>query len=174
MTGEDGECAVDLFGKDDVREFVGQRDASEGEGESGAGVRSLRPSVGWSDGKDNQLCAGVAQTAEPRGKVLAGELVAAAVAEDEGRGGSGRLPIQPCEQSGLGVKGLCFGWGVAAGADEVFRSEGRCRGGLGAGFGGGDGGEDKLHGIKGIKSVIRVLSGNYGVSDIGSGMESVF
>jgi hypothetical protein len=53
------------------------------------------------------------------GEVLARELLASAVEEDEDRGGSGGLAIEPGEQGRLGRVGLRVAREIAGGACEV-------------------------------------------------------
>jgi hypothetical protein len=83
VAGEDGEGAVDLLGEDGAGELVGQGDGAEGEDEVGAGAGGGGPAVGGADGEDEGLGAGVAEAAEVGGEVFAGELLAAAVEQDE-------------------------------------------------------------------------------------------
>lgn len=126
VTGEDGEGAVDLFGEDGAGEFVGQGDEAEREDKAGVAAGGVGPSVVGPDGEDYRLRAGVAETAEVSGEVLGGELLAAAVEEDEDRGGAGGLAVEPGEEGGLGVVGLGFTGYITGGASEVVRGEGGC------------------------------------------------
>ena len=68
MAGEDGEGAVELFGKDDAGEVVGEGDGAEGEKQAGSGASGGGPSVGGADGEDDGLCSGIAEAAEVGGK----------------------------------------------------------------------------------------------------------
>lgn len=148
MAGEDGEGAVKLLGEDGAGELMGQGDGTEGEDKASAGAGGGRPAVGGTDGEDDGLRAGVAEAAEVGGEVFAGELLAAAVEEDEDGGGAGSLTIEPGEQGGLGGVGLRFAGEIVGGTGEVVGGEG-CGGvGFGARAGWGDGGEEDLHGMR--------------------------
>ena len=137
MAGEDGEGAVDLLGEDGAGELMGQGDGAEGESEAGAGVRGGRPAVGGTDGEDEGLRAGVAETAEVSGEGFRGELLAAAVEQDEDRSGArglaGGLRVNRGEQGGFGGVGVGVAGQVVRGAGEVVGGEGGGGVGLGAG-----------------------------------------
>jgi len=141
VAGEDGEGAVDLFGEDGAGEFVGQGDGAEGEDKAGAGAGGGGPSVRGADGEDDGLGAGVAEAAEVSGEFFGGELLAAAVEEDEDASGAGGLasrPIEGGEERGLGGVGLGLTGEVARGSREIAGGEG-CGGvGFRAGAGWGD------------------------------------
>ena len=126
VVGEDGEGAVDLLGEDDASQFVGQRDVAEGEDEAGAGAGGCGPTVGGADGEEEGLRAGVAQAAEVGGEFFAGELLAAAVEQDEDRGGACRLAIECGQQGGFGGVVLGLTGEVARGAGEIVGGEGGC------------------------------------------------
>ena len=138
VAGEDGEGAVELLGKDDTGEFVGQGDESEREEEVGAGAGVGGPAVRRADGEDEPLGAVVAETADAGGEGLGGELLAAAVEQDGVGAGAGWLLLERFEQEGFGVEGLGVAGKIATGALDVICYEAVCRVGIGTGTTGGD------------------------------------
>ena len=89
VAGADGQGSVNLFGGDYGGELVGEGDAAEGEGAVGSGEGSGRPTVGGTDGKDKVLGAGVLESAQGGGEIFGGELLAAAIGEEEDGPGAG-------------------------------------------------------------------------------------
>ena len=87
------------------------------------------PAVGGADGEDEALGAVVAETADAGSEVLGGELLAAAVEQDGVCAGAAGLLIEPFEEEGFGVEGLCVAGDIAGGALDVVGDE--AIGGLG-------------------------------------------
>lgn len=123
VVGEDGQGTIDLFGQDGAGELMGQGDGAEGEDETGAGLGGGRPPVGGTDSEDEGLGAGIAETAEVGGEVLAGKLLAAAVEEDENGRGAGGLAVEAGEEVGFGGVVLRLARDVAGGSGEVVGGE---------------------------------------------------
>ena len=147
MASEDGEGAVDLLGEDGAGEFVGQGDIAEGEYEASAGTGGGGPAVCGTDGEDDGLGSGVAEATEMGCEFFGGELLAAAIEEDEDGNGAGGLAVDPGEEGGFGVVVEGLAGEVARGSGEIAGGQG-CGGiGLGASASWGDGGEEELHGI---------------------------
>lgn len=110
---------------------MGQGDGAEREDEAGAGAGSGGPAVVGADGEDDGLRAGVAEPAEVSGEILAGELFATAVEQDENGSGASGLAVEPGEQGSLGGMGVGLTGQIAGSAGKVIGGEG----GSGVGFG---------------------------------------
>src|SRR5436305_12660094 len=91
--------------------------------------------------------------AEVGGEFFRGELLAAAIEQDEERGDSAGLGGEPVEEGWLGVEELGCGGCVAGGAGGVVGDESFEGVGLGAGAAGEDGGEGDRHGV--MSSMVR-------------------
>ena len=81
-------------------------------------------------------------------EVFAGELLAAAVAEDECGCGAGGVAVEPGEEAGFGVEDLRFAGRVAGGTGEIVGREGVRRGGFCTQAARRDGCQNELHGMR--------------------------
>ena len=145
MPGTDGQGAVDLFGGDDGGEFVGQGDASEGDGEAGAAQRLGGPAIGWPYGDDELLGSAVLYAAQRGGKLFRAHLLAAAVGQDQIGAGAPRRAVEMGKKGRFGGEFALFAGQIAARPLDVAVQE------LGVRFGGRgasrpDGGEEDFHG----------------------------
>lgn len=123
MAREDGEGAVDLLGKNDAGEGMGQGHGSKRESQLRAGKGGLRPAAGGSDGKDKMLHAGVAPRAEPGRECLGGHLFAAAIEEDDKRPAF-LLAFEPREEGFFCFVCLSLAAGKGSEAIEIEAGEG--------------------------------------------------
>jgi hypothetical protein len=145
VSRENGEGAVDLLGEDGAGELVRQGDAAEREEQVGAAPGLGRPAVRRADGEDDCLRVRVAEGAEVLGEVFAGELLAAAVEQDELGCRAAGLTIEPGLQGGFGGEELRFAGVIASGAGEEVVGERCCGRRLWARTGRRDGSQDQVH-----------------------------
>jgi hypothetical protein len=102
VAGPDGEGAVDLLSGDGGGEFMGQRDAAEGDGAVGAGQRGGGPAVRRTDGEDQLLGARILQGTDGGGELRRADLLAPAVRQQECGPGAGGGAGQELKQVRFG------------------------------------------------------------------------
>jgi hypothetical protein len=101
MSGEDGQCPVDLFGEDDTSELVGQRDAAQRKKQVRALTDPGGPAVSRSDRENQTLSSAIAQSAELLSEFFRGEQLASTVEQNNMRRSATRLTIEPLKQCRL-------------------------------------------------------------------------
>ena len=123
MSGEDGQCPVDLFGEDDTRELVGQRDAAKRKKQVRALTSPGGPAVSRSDRENQTLSSVIAQSAELLSEFFRGEQLASTVEQNNMRRSTTRLTIEPLKQCRLGLKELRVAGGVTSRPIDVVREQ---------------------------------------------------
>ena len=118
-----------------------QGNGAKGEDQAGSGSGGVGPSVGRTDGENEGLRAGVAETAEVGGEFFGGELLASTIEEDEDGGGAGLVAVEAGKEVSFGDEVLGFAWDVAGGTGEVVGGDV----GSSAGAGWGDVNGDDFH-----------------------------
>jgi len=152
MARENGQGAVDLFGEDGAGQLVGQRDGSQREHRGCTSAGGVRPSIGRANGEDQRLCTAIAQATDLRGELLAGQLPASAVEQDQIRRSARGLAIQPSQQRSLRIQMQRLRRGVSRSAGEIIggKLSGSVRLRTGAGWR--HSSKDKFHTISVLQS----------------------
>ena len=123
MSGEDGQCAIDLFGEDNASELVRQRDAAQRKKQ----VRTLTgirgPAIRRTDSEDETLRAAIAQPAKLLSEFFGGEQLASTVEQNDMSGSTARLTVEPLKQRRLGLKELQVAGGVPGRPLDVIRKQ---------------------------------------------------
>ena len=119
VSGEDGECAIELLGEHDAGELVGKGHGAEGEQEGGALAGCGRPAIGGADGEVEMLDARVALVAEPCGELLGRKGTAPCVEKNQLCGCASRF-FECGEKRGLRGEVLLLDGGVVSETFAVF------------------------------------------------------
>ena len=145
VTGEDGECPIDLFGEDDASKLVWKSHAAQREEEIGALASGGGPAVRGAYGEDKLLRAVIAEIAETFGELVGGVLLASTVEEHGVSRNTAGLAIKPFQQRRLRLEEL-GGTGEIAGSSFDIIGE-QAVGGLrfGSCSAGGDSCEEDFH-----------------------------
>lgn len=104
MSGEDGAGAVELLGEDEAGEGMSQSKGSKGEQELSPRAGTNGPSAGRAHGKNDVLSAVIAALGEPGGEGFRRHRASAAVEQDDKRGHTSRMAVDPLEERLFGAE----------------------------------------------------------------------
>jgi hypothetical protein len=123
MSGDDGQGAVDLFGKDHASELVRECDAAQRKKQVCALTGSGRPAIRRTDSKNETLSTAIAQPAKLLSEFFGGEQLASAVEQNGMSRSAARLTVEPLKQGRLGLKELRVARDVTGRPLDVVREQ---------------------------------------------------
>ena len=131
MSGEDGQCAIDLFSEDDASELVRQGDAAQRKKQVRALTGGGGPAIRRTDRENETLSATIAKPAKLLSEFFRGEQLASTVEQNDMSRSAARLTIEPLQQCRLGLKELRVAQDVTGRPFDVVREQ--AVGGIGLG-----------------------------------------
>jgi hypothetical protein len=106
VAGQDGQGAIDLFGKHNPGELVRQGHWTEGKEKVGSLSCGRGPTVGGTDGEHQTLSALITDASNARREFLRSVLLPAAIQQNGIRWGAADLTVQPIKDRRLGLEEL--------------------------------------------------------------------